>query len=253
MKEHEPGFALSNREAVNESDRVAGAKKCPEADAKVLEAGERQGTIRAQTRTVQARTDKGLPMPVPQVAPNEVTQLLLDWGKGDESALDKLMPLVYGELRRLARRHLNRERPGQTLQTTDLIHETYLKLVNQHRVKWQNRAQFFGVSAQLMRRILVDRARRKKRMKRGGGAPVVTLDEEVIAYQTSPLDLVAFDEALIRLAEIDPRKAQVVELRFFGGLSVDEAAEFLKVSNITIMRESRMAKAWLHRALSDGS
>jgi len=192
-------------------------------------------------------------MPEPQVAPNEVTQLLLDWGKGDKSALAKLMPLVYGELRRLARRHLNRERPGQTLQTTDLIHETYLKLVNQDRVKWQNRAQFFGVSAQLMRRILVDRARRKNRMKRGGGAPVVTLEEEAIAYQTSPLDLVAFDEALIKLAEIDPRKAQVIELRFFGGLSVDEAAEFLKVSNITIMRESRMAKAWLHRALSDGS
>jgi len=192
-------------------------------------------------------------MPVPQVAPHEVTQLLLDWGNGDKSALDKLMPLVYGELRRLARRHLNRERPGQTLQTTDLIHETYLKLVNQDRVKWQNRAQFFGVSAQLMRRILVDRARKKNRMKRGGGVPALALDESVVASQTSPLDLVAFDEALTKLAGIDQRKAQVVELRFFGGLSVDEAAEFLKVSNITIMRESKMAKAWLHRALSDGS
>jgi RNA polymerase sigma factor (TIGR02999 family) len=192
-------------------------------------------------------------MPFPHVMPNEVTQLLLDWGKGDKSALDKLMPLVYGELRKLARRHLNRERPGQTLQTTDLIHETYLKLVDQQRVHWQNRAHFFGVSAQLMRRILVDRARRKKRMKRGGGAPVLTLEESIVAAQTSPLDLVAFDEALTKLAEIDQRKAQVVELRFFGGLSVDEAAEFLKVSNVTIMRESRMAKAWLHRALSDGS
>jgi RNA polymerase sigma factor (TIGR02999 family) len=192
-------------------------------------------------------------MPVPQVAPNEVTQLLLDWGKGDKSALDKLMPLVYGELRKLARRHLKRERPGQTLQTTDLIHETYIKLVDQRRVHWQNRAHFFGVAAQLMRRILVDRARRKRRMKRGGGAPVLTLEEDVVAYQASPLDLVAFDEALNRLAVIDRRKAQVVELRFFGGLSVDEAAEFLKVSTITIMRESRMARAWLHRALSDGS
>jgi RNA polymerase sigma factor (TIGR02999 family) len=192
-------------------------------------------------------------MPVPQAAPNEVTQLLLDWGKGDESALDKLMPLVYGELRRLARRHLNRERPGQTLQTTDLIHETYLKLVDQRRVHWQNRAQFFGVSAQLMRRILVDRARKKNRIKRGGGIPALPLEESVAAAQNSPLDLVAFDEALDRLSGIDQRKARVVELRFFGGLSVEEAAEFLKVSSITIMRESRMAKAWLHRALSDGS
>jgi RNA polymerase sigma factor (TIGR02999 family) len=195
----------------------------------------------------------GPPTPAPPVAPNEVTQLLLDWGKGDRSALDKLMPLVYGELRKLARRHLNRERPGQTLQTTDLIHETYLKLVDQRRVHWQNRAHFFGVSAQLMRRILVDRARRKHRIKRGGGIPALTLEENVIASQNSPLDLVAFDEALQKLAEIDQRKAQVVELRFFGGLSVDEAAEFLKLSNITILRESRMAKAWLHRALSDGS
>jgi RNA polymerase sigma factor (TIGR02999 family) len=192
-------------------------------------------------------------MPVPQAAPNEVTQLLLDWGKGDASALDKLMPLVYGELRKLARRHLNRESPGHTLQTTDLIHETYLKLVNQNRVKWQNRAQFFGVSAQLMRRILVDRARKKNRIKRGGGVPELALEESVVASANSPLDLVAFDEALVRLAEIDQRKAQVVELRFFGGLSVDEAAEFLQVSNITILRESRMAKAWLHRALYDGS
>ena len=192
-------------------------------------------------------------MSLPQSAPTEVTQLLLDWGKGDQSALDRLMPLVYGELRKLARRHLNKERPGQTLQTTDLIHETYLKLVNQRRVKWQNRAHFFGVSAQLMRRILVDRARRKNRIKHGGGATAITLDEGLVVAKTSPLDLVAFDEALTRLAEIDERKAQVVELRFFGGLSVEEAAEFLKVSDITIMRESKMAKAWLHRALCDES
>ncbi len=192
-------------------------------------------------------------MPVPQPTPNEVTQLLLDWGKGDQSALNKLMPLVYGELRKLARQYLNKERPGHTLQTTDLIHETYLKLVNQRRVKWQNRAQFFGISAQLMRRILVDGARRRNRAKRGGGATVLSLDEGAIVANKSELDMVAFDEALTNLADIDRRKAQVVELRFFGGLSVEEAAEFLKVSSITIMRESKMAKAWLHRALSNES
>ena len=189
-------------------------------------------------------------MPVPQVAQNEVTQLLLDWGNGDESALDKLMPLVYEELRRLARRHLNRERPGQTLQTTDLIHETYLKLVDQHRVKWQNRAHFFGVSAQLMRRILVDLARRRNRMKRGGGVPVLALEENLVASQKPPLDLVAFDEALTRLAVIDARKARVVELRFFGGLEVEETAEFLSVSPVTVMRDWKMARTWLHKEIS---
>ena len=192
-------------------------------------------------------------MIAPKLAPHEVTQLLLDWGKGDKSALDKLMPLVYGELRKLARQYLNKERPGHTLQTTDLIHETYLKLVNQKRVQWQNRAHFFGVSAQLMRRILVDGARRRKRAKRGGGAQMLSLDEGAFVTKKSELDMVAFDEALTKLADIDQRKAQVVELRFFGGLSVEEAAEFLKVSDITIMRESKMAKAWLHRALCDES
>lgn len=188
-----------------------------------------------------------------KAGPHEVTQLLLDWGKGDKAALDKLIPLVYGELRKLARQHLHRERPGHTLQTTDLIHETYLKLVNQRQVQWQNRAHFFGVSAQLMRRILVDRARRRKRVKRGGGAVILSLDEGAIVSRKPPLDIVAFDEALTRLADIDLRKARVVELRFFGGLSVEETAEFLKVSNITILRESRMAKAWLHRALTNES
>lgn len=191
-------------------------------------------------------------MTAPKLSQQEVTQLLLDWGRGDQSALDKLMPLVYGELRKMARQYLNKERPGHTLQTTDLIHETYLKLVDQRRVKWQNKAHFFGVSAQLMRRILVDSARRRKRAKRGGGVLALSLDERVLVSKP-PLDIVAFDEALNRLAEIDGRKARVVELRFFGGLSVDETAEFLKVSSITIMRESKMAKAWLHRALSDES
>lgn len=186
-------------------------------------------------------------------APDEVTELLLNWGQGDKAALDQLIPLVYSELKRLARQHLNKERPGHTLQTTDLIHETYLKLVNQNRVQWQNRAHFFGVSAQLMRRILVDGARRRKRSKRGSGVQQMSLDEGVIVSKKPPLDLVAFDEALTQLADIDSRKARVIELRFFGGLSVEEAAEFLKVSNITIMRDCKMAKAWLHRALSDGS
>jgi RNA polymerase sigma-70 factor (ECF subfamily) len=189
-------------------------------------------------------------MPVPQIAPNEVTQLLLDWGNGDESALDRLMPLVYAELRRLARRHLNREPPGQTLQTTDLIHETYLKLVHQHRVKWQNRAQFFGVSAQLMRRILVDRARRNKRVKRGGGALRLSLDQATLISPKPPVALTDFDEALTRLADLDPRKARIVELRFFGGLSVEETAEFLNISPVTVMRDWKMAKAWLHKTLS---
>lgn len=189
-------------------------------------------------------------MPVPQVASHEVTQLLLDWGNGDKSALDKLMPLVYGELRKLARRHLNRERPGQTLQTTDLIHETYLKLVDQQRVHWQNRAHLFGVSAQLMRRILVDRARTKKRAKRGGGAAQISLSQATLISRTPTFDLVAFDEVLTRLSEIDERKAKIVELRFFGGLSVEETAQFLNVSAITVMRDWRMAKTWLHKTLS---
>ena len=184
-------------------------------------------------------------------ATHEVTDLLLAWGNGDNAALDQLMPLVYAELRKLARQYLNKERPGQTFQSTDLIHETYLKLVNQNRVHWQNRAHFFGVSAQLMRRILVDRARHRKRSKRGGDLNLVTLDENIVTSSNSPLDLIAFDEALKKLAEVDQRKAQVVELRFFGGLSVEEVAGYLKVSDITVLRDSNMAKAWLHRALSN--
>ena len=181
---------------------------------------------------------------------HELTQLLLDWNNGSSAALEKLMPLVYGELRRMAHQHLNKERPGHTLQTTDLIHETYLKLVDQRRVRWQNRAHFFGISAQLMRRILVDRARRRKRAKHGGGAPELSLDEGAVVSRKSELDLIAFDEALVKLADRDPRKAQVVELRFFGGLSVEETAEFLKVSTVTVMRDWKMAKAWLHKTLS---
>lgn len=165
--------------------------------------------------------------------------------------LDKLMPLVYHELRRLARQYLNKERPGHTLQTTDLVHEAYLRLVDQQRVHWQNRAHFFGVAAQLMRRILVDRARRHKRIKRGGGAPLVSLDETAIMSRQPTFDMLALDEALNRLAEIDGRKARIVELRFFGGLEVEETATFLNISEVTVMRDWKMAKAWLHRELSE--
>ncbi len=183
--------------------------------------------------------------------PHEVTQLLLDWSKGNHTALDKLMPLIYRELRRLAHQYLGKERAGHTLQTTDLVHEAYLRLVDQRRVRWQNRSHFFGVAAQLMRRILVDHARRHKRVKRGGGATIVVLDEAAFVSPKSNVDLLALDEALNRLAEIDERKARIVELRFFGGLEVEETAAFLKISGVTVMREWKLAKAWLHRELSN--
>jgi RNA polymerase sigma-70 factor, ECF subfamily len=185
-----------------------------------------------------------------QTPSHEVTQLLLEWSNGDQQALEKLLPLVYRELRKLAHQHLNRERPGHTLQTTDLVHEAYLKLVNQKGAQWQNRAQFFGIAAQLMRRILVDRARHNKRAKRGGGVAAVSIDQETLVAPKSQVDLVALDEALKTLAKADQRKARIVELRFFGGLSVEETADFLKVSPITVMRDWKMAKAWLHKALS---
>jgi RNA polymerase sigma-70 factor (ECF subfamily) len=185
----------------------------------------------------------------PTAAP-EVTKLLVDWGNGDQAALEEVMPLVYKELRRLAHHYLKRERPGHTLMTTDLVHEAYLKLVNQHGVRWQNRAHFFGIAAQLMRRILVDRARHRGRTKRGGGARTVPLEEGAAVLSQSNLTIIALDEALTKLAELDQRKARIVELRFFGGLSVDETADFIQTSPITVMRDWKMAKAWLHRALS---
>ncbi len=180
-----------------------------------------------------------------------VTQLLSAWSNGDEGALEELMPLVYRELRRLAHQYVNKEYAGQTLQTTELVHEAYLKLINQNRVHWQNRAHFFGIASQLMRRILVDQARRRNRAKRGGGARAVSLGQARPPNQ-SIVDLLALDEALTRLAELDQRKARVVELRFFGGLEVEEAASFLKVSEITVLRDWRMAKAWLHKELASG-
>jgi RNA polymerase sigma-70 factor, ECF subfamily len=185
--------------------------------------------------------------------PHEVTELLLDWSEGNHAALNKLMPLVYRELRRLAHQYLSKERDGHTLQTTDLVHEAYLRLVDQRRVQWQNRTHFFGVAAQLMRRILVDHARRHKRVKRGGGVPMVSLDQVAMVARQPTFDVVALDEALARLAELDERKARIVELRFFGGLSVEETGHFLKVAPITVMREWKMAKAWLHRELSNES
>ena len=180
-----------------------------------------------------------------------VTQLLLGWGKGDKEALDQLLPLVYDELRRQAARYLRREHAGHTLQTTALIHEAYIRLVDQKRVQWQNRAHFFGIAAQLMRRILVDHARSKHRVKRGGSDVRVSLAEASLTVKARDLDVLAIDEALDRLAQVDERQAKVVELRFFSGLSVEETAEVLQISPATVKREWSMAKAWLHREISN--
>src|SRR5882724_7228785 len=180
----------------------------------------------------------------------EITQLLLAWSDGDQEALPRLTPLVYAELHRLARRYMGRESPGHTLQTTALVHEAWLKLIDQRRVRWQNRAHFFGVSAQLMRRILVDMARSRNYLKRGGGARQVELAEPLVVSKERDADISALDEALDALAAFDPRKARVVELRFFGGLSVEETAEVLKVSTDTVTRDWQAAKAWLYRELS---
>ena len=186
------------------------------------------------------------------VQDSEVTGLLRAWGQGDESALEKLVPLVYDQLHLAARRYMAAERPGHTLQTTALIHETYLRLVNVRQVKWQNRAHFFAICAQLMRRILVDFARSRGYQKRGGDATRVDLDEALLITPEPGANLVALDQALQRLAEVDERKSRVVELRFFGGLSVKEDAEVLKVSADTVMRDWKLAKVWLLRELSEG-
>ncbi|HEU4522718.1 MAG TPA: sigma-70 family RNA polymerase sigma factor [Thermoanaerobaculia bacterium] len=182
-------------------------------------------------------------------APHDITELLLAWNGGDGDALARLIPLVEGELRRLAHSYMARERSGHTLQTTALLNEAYLRLVDSNRVRWQNRAHFFAVSAQLMRRILVDFARARLRDKRGGDLVHVSLDDApAILHQRDP-DLVALDDALKTLAAFDERKSRVVELRFFGGLSVEETAEVLNVSPVTVMRDWGMAKAWLLREL----
>lgn len=183
--------------------------------------------------------------------PMEITQLLLAWGRGEQAALDQLTPLVYDELRRLAHRYMGRERPGHTLQTSALVNEVYLRLVDSSHVRWQNRAHFFAVSAQLMRRILVDFARSRHNLKRGGDARQVSLDEALLVSHESSTDLVALDDALKALASLDARQSQVVELRFFGGLSVEETAEVLHVSEGTVRRDWSLARAWLHRELNN--
>ncbi len=181
----------------------------------------------------------------------DISTLLLAWSDGDQSALEGLTAIVYDELHSLARRYMNRERPGHSLQTSALVNEAYLRLVDYKRMKWQNRAHFFAVSAQLMRRILVEHARRHN-LKRGGGVQHVSLEEAAVVGGDQDLDLVVLDDAMNALSRIDPRKVQVVEMRFFGGLSVEETAEVLKVSTITVKRDWRAAKAWLYRELSGG-
>ena len=184
-------------------------------------------------------------------ARHELTQLLIAWSNGNRSALGKLMPLVDRELHRLAHHYMRRENVGHTLQTTALVNEAFLKLIDQKHVHWKNRAHFFALSAQLMRRILVDHARSRQYAKRGGGAQRITFDEALVVSGEKGNDLVALDEALTKLTAIDPRKGKVVELRFFGGLSVEETAEALKISAVTVMREWSMAKAWLYNSLNN--
>jgi RNA polymerase sigma-70 factor (ECF subfamily) len=181
----------------------------------------------------------------------EVTNLLVEWKQGNKAAMDLLTPLVYNELRRLAERYLRNERSAATLQPTALVHEAYLRLVAQSMPDWESRAHFFGVAANLMRQILVDHARKHRSAKRGGGVEKMSIDEIVGLGAEKPGDIIALDDALQALQEIDERKAKVIELRFFGGLSVDETAVALGVSPATIGREQRLAEAWLHRELSN--
>jgi RNA polymerase sigma factor (TIGR02999 family) len=189
-------------------------------------------------------------------AAGDISTLLRAWSDGDQSALEKLTPVVNAELHRLARRYMKNERPGHSLQATALVNEAYMRLVDYERMQWQNRAHFFAVSSQLMRRILVDHARLRN-LKRGAGVRHVSLDEAVLAAGGQDVDtetdIAALDDALNVLARLDPRKVQIVEMRFFGGLSVEEAAEVLKVSSVTVKRDWRAAKAWLYRELTRGS
>jgi RNA polymerase sigma factor (TIGR02999 family) len=183
-------------------------------------------------------------------SPKEITHLLLAWSRGEQAALDQLIPLVHDELHHIAKRYMARERPGQTMQTTALVNEAYLRLVDSSRVHWQSRAHFFAIAAQLMRRILVDFARSRHNLKRGGRAEQVSLDEALVVSPERGADIVALDDALKALASLDARQSQVVELRFFGGLSIEETAEVLKVSEGTVRRDWSLAKAWLHRELN---
>jgi len=182
--------------------------------------------------------------------PHDVTQLLIAWNNGDHAARELLMSVVYEELHRLARRYMRNESPGHTLQTSALVNEAFIRLVDQKNVHWQNRSHFFGIAAQMMRRILVDYARSRNYAKRGGGARHVSLDEGLIASEERSAEVVAVHEALEELAKFDPRKAQVVELKFFGGLNIDETADVLGVSPATVSLDWTMAKAWLRREIS---
>jgi RNA polymerase sigma-70 factor (ECF subfamily) len=180
----------------------------------------------------------------------EITQMLLAWGNGEEKALERLMPLVYDELRRIARNFMRRQSPGHTLQTTALVNEAYLRLIDSSRVNWQDRTHFFAISAQLMRRILVDFARRKNSLKRGGELVHITLHDEAEIHVKDQTDLVALDEELTRLAKLSPRQSQIVELRYFAGFTEDQIAETLKISSRTVRRDWTLARAWLYRELA---
>lgn len=186
-------------------------------------------------------------------SPQSVTQLLKAWGNGEQQALDQLIPLVYTELHRLAHRYMGRERIEHTLQPTALVHEAYERLIDLKHVSWQNRAHFFGVSARVMRRILVDYARSRRYNKRGGEWRQIPFNEAVAVFRDRQTDIVALDDALRALADIDPRKSQVVEMRFFGGLSIKEVAKVLNVSQETVLRDWRLARVWLLRELSQGT
>jgi len=183
------------------------------------------------------------------VSPNGVTQLLVAWSDGDVAARDELMPLVYDELHRLAHRYMNHERPGHTLQTSALVNEAFIRLIDQKDVDWQNRTHFFALAAQMMRRILVDHARSRQYLKRGGDARQVSFDETMMVSHERVDEVIALDDALKNLAQFDQRKSQIVELRFFGGLSIEETAELLKVSPGTVMRDWTLAKAWLRKQI----
>lgn len=184
---------------------------------------------------------------------SEITGLLIQWGNGDRAALERLVPLVERELHRMAHNYMRHERKGHTLETSGLINETFMRLVDQSRVKWQNRAHFFAIAAQIMRRILLNYARDRQRQKRGGGALQVSLNHVIVISPEKSCELIALDEALEKLSGIDERKSRVVELRYFGGLSVDEIAEVLDVSAVTVNRDWKMARAWLAREIGHGT
>ena len=192
---------------------------------------------------------------MPTISPQEITQLLANWGKGDRSALEKLLPLVHSELRKIARRQMSQERPGHTLQATALINEAYLKLLGQEGFEWHNRAHFFAVCAQIMRHILIDHARAHTRDKRGGGAIRVSLNDADAAVMIGEKaeHLIALEDALRFLESVDPQKGRIVEMRYFGGLSIEETAEVLNISPRTVRREWQRSKAWLYRMIVEGT